>query len=113
MAKSYLIHCAPSPINGIGLFASQRLQCGHYIGTYEGPSAKRNGKYVLWVHDEAGRLEGRCGKNLLRYLNHSHKPNSAFEGFDLFALRTIKVGEEITFDYTCGEPDAENYFPII
>ena len=94
-----LVYVAPSPIHGRGLFAKQPIGPGSYIGTYAGPTAKRNGKYVLWVHGEDGSMEGRRGMNLLRYLNHSDKPNAEFDGFDLFALRAIAPQEEITINY--------------
>ena len=78
-----IVYVAPSPIHGRGLFARRSIVKGTYIGTYEGPQAKRNGKYVLWIHDDDGTLlEGRRGLNLLRYLNHSVEPNAEFDGFE-------------------------------
>ncbi len=49
--------------------------------------------YVTFREDEAAVA------NQLRYLNHSPKPNAEFEGAELYAIRAIKPGEEITFDY--------------
>ena len=94
-----LVYVAPSPIHGRGVFARQRIRKGHHIGTYEGPRAKRDGKYVLWVHEEGVEAEGRRGMNRLRYLNHADSPNAEFDGFDLYALKSIAPGDEITFDY--------------
>ncbi len=100
MKLKNLVYVDQSPIHGRGLFARQAIRKGSYIGTYEGPRAKRNGKYVLWIHEENGSvLEGRRGMNLLRYLNHSVIPNAEFNGYDLFAVRKIHADEEITFDY--------------
>ncbi len=93
-----------SPIHGKGLFARRRFRKGQYLGTYEGPETEENDTYVLWVEVEEGRWVGRDGKNLLRWLNHSNEPNAEFDGYDLYALRTIQPGEEITFDY--GEDPA-------
>jgi SET domain-containing protein len=90
---------APSPIHGKGLFARSHIKRETYIGTYEGPQAKKNGSHVLWVYDENDEIVGRRGLNKLRYLNHSDKPNAEFDGFDLYALRNIRPGEEITIDY--------------
>jgi hypothetical protein len=42
---------------------------------------------------------GRIGRNRLRFLNHAKDPNAEFDGFDLYALRAIAVGEELTIDY--------------
>ena len=88
-----------SDIHGKGLFALKRLRPGQYIGTYHGPMVKRNGTYVLWVEDEPGTWLKCDGKNILRYLNHNSNPNAEFDGFDLYALRNIQPGQEITFDY--------------
>lgn len=96
-----IVFVAPSVIDGRGVFAKARIKKGEYIGTYEGPRAKRNGKYVLWVMGN-GKAAGRCGKNQLRYLNHADRPNAEFEGFDLYARRTIGPGDEVTINYDVG-----------
>lgn len=98
-----LVYKAPSKIHGTGLFAARRFKGHEYIGTYAGPIARRNGRYVLWVTDEDGSETGVRGLNLLRYLNHAQKPNAYFDGVDLFAARRIEVGAEITFDYGWDE----------
>jgi SET domain-containing protein len=97
------VNKAPSPIHGTGLFARVAFAPGDYIGTYEGPAARRNGTYVLWVQDDGGWV-GRSGRNLLRWLNHQAPGNAEFDGFDLYARVTIQPGEEITFDYSGGLP---------
>ncbi len=99
-----LVFVAPSSIHGKGLFAKKRLPRGVFIGTYEGPQAKRNGSHVLWVYAEDEGPIGRRGMNALRYLNHADIPKAEFDGFDLFTVETINVGEEITIDYDSG-PD--------
>ena len=96
-----LVYRAPSPIHGHGVFAKVRIEADQYIGTYEGPQAKRDGTYVLWVYAEEGRPPvGRSGRNLLRWLNHQDEGNAEFDGFDLYARRDIEPGEEITFNYS-------------
>ena len=99
MKLSDIVYVAPSPIHGRGLFAKQPIQVDSYIGSYQGPTAKRNGTYVLWVYEEGEAPVGRRGLNMLRYLNHSDTPNAIFNGFDLYALKPIRPHEEITFDY--------------
>jgi SET domain-containing protein len=94
-----IVYVAKSAIHGNGLFARIPIPKGSYIGSYKGPNAKRNGTYVLWVIGERGEATGRSGRNQLRFLNHSARPNAYFDGFDLYALRTIRPDEEITFDY--------------
>lgn len=96
-----LVYAASSSIHGTGLFAGRAIGAGDYIGTYWGPEAKRNGMYVLWMYaeDYAAEMVGRCGRNLLRYLNHSKNGNCEFYDFDLYATEHIIKGTEITFDY--------------
>lgn len=94
-----LVYSGPSAIHGTGLFARLPIPKGAYIGTYEGPLARRDGRYVLWVYADDGSALGRSGRNLLRYLNHARPGNAEFDGFDLYARRRIRADEEITFDY--------------
>ncbi len=55
--------------------------------------------HVLWLIDEDGTETGILGCNELRYLNHSRDPNAEFRGADLYALRNIQPGQEVTFHY--------------
>jgi hypothetical protein len=96
-----------SLIHGRGLYARVKIEEGDYMGTYFGPEAQEDGSHVLWVEHEGGKWEGRDGKNLLRYLNHCGEPHAEFDGFDLYALKDIKKGEEITINYG-EEPDPEH-----
>lgn len=58
--------------------------------------------YVLWVEaDEDAEEEwiGYNGNNELRFLNHAKQPNGEMDGLDLYAIRDINAGEEITINY--------------
>lgn len=89
-----------SPIHGRGLFARRRIEPDEYIGTYEGPATQNDGMHVLWLwNEDRERWEGIDGTNEMRFLNHSSQPNADWWGEDLYALRMIEAGEEITFDY--------------
>lgn len=95
-----------SPIHGKGLFATARIRANTKLGTYQGTLTQDNGPHVLWYEDEQGQSVGIDGHNVLRYVNHSKRPNAVFLGPDLFSLVTIHPDTEITFDY--GEDwDAE------
>ena len=101
-----LFYVGESTIHGKGLYARVGIEEGDYMGTYSGPEAQENGSHVLWVEHDGGKWEGRIGMNLLRYLNHASEPHAEFDGFDLFAVKNIAEGEEITINY--GEdPDPE------
>lgn len=96
------VYRAASPIHGTGCFARVAIAAGELIGTYAGRPARRDGTYVLWVMEEGRAPVGRSGRGLLRWLNHQVPGNARFDGFDLYALRDIAPGEEITFDYGGG-----------
>ena len=66
-----------------------------------------NGSHVLWVEEGDGQWIGRNGQNILRYLNHCKKPHAEFNGFDLYAIKNIQEGEELTIDYG-EEPNPED-----
>jgi SET domain-containing protein len=88
-----------SPIDGKGVFAARRIRVGAHIGTFEGDPTTRDGLHVLWVLGDDGRYLGIRGHNALRYLNHSSGANAELRGTDLYALRNIQSGREITLDY--------------
>lgn len=88
-----------SSIHGKGLFASADIEQHSYLGEYEGPVVDDNGMHVLWAEIDEGEWIGRDGRNQLRYLNHSAEPCCEFDGFELFAIRPIRAGEELTINY--------------
>jgi SET domain-containing protein len=99
-----LCFVADSPVHGRGLFARHNIPADTWIGHYDGPQTRENGMHVLWV--EAGKDEGTGeewigydGVNELRFLNHARQPNGEMDGLDLYAIRDISPGEEITIDY--------------
>ncbi len=98
-ALSQNFFIAPSPIHGQGVFARRRFEIDSYLGRYEGPPTSDNDTYVLWVQQDNDEWLGIDGQNLLRFLNHSDTPNAAFYGDELYAIRPISGGDEITFDY--------------
>jgi len=91
-----------STIHGRGLFSKTRIKKDSYLGTYSGKKAVNDGMHVLWAEQEDGNWEGRHGQNVLRFLNHSRDPCCEFVVFDLYALRDIHVGEELTIHYGPG-----------
>jgi uncharacterized protein len=88
----------PSPIHGRGVFACRHVRRHECLGTFEGTRTRRNGTYVLWV-DDGDEVYGIRGSTALRYLNHSVRPNAVFRGDQLYALREIRPGTEITIHY--------------
>ncbi|MDE0886415.1 MAG: SET domain-containing protein-lysine N-methyltransferase [Myxococcota bacterium] len=99
MPRLERVEARVSPIHGRGVFAGRRVRRGGYVGTFEGRPTRRDGMYVLWVIDEDDHEVGVEGKNELRFLNHSSEPNAEFVGLELYALRNIQPGCEVTIHY--------------
>ncbi len=95
---SDVVYVGESSVHGKGLFAKRAIKKGECIGEFKGPETTVDGEHVLWVWGE-GRWIGRQGRNSLRYLNHSRRPNSAFHGFSLYALHPVTKSGEILIDY--------------
>jgi SET domain-containing protein len=99
---------------GVGLFTKVTLKKGDHIGFYTGKIltddlAESNkyveSRYLLWVCKDHWIFgEGRLSC-YTRYINHSSKPNAElvtsvrWKTARFKALKTIKAGEEIFFDY--------------
>ena len=106
--RNPLCQVADSPVHGRGLFARRDIPTGTLIGHYDGTLTKRNGMHVLWVEADTGENGtegdgetwlGYDGSNELRFLNHASRPNGEMDGRDLYAMRDICAGEEITIHY--------------
>lgn len=93
------VEVGTSPIHGKGLYACRRFRRDGYIATFEGRETDQDGMHVLWVLDDDDREVGIEGRNALRFLNHSLRPNAEFRGPDLHAIRNIQPGHEITIHY--------------
>lgn len=95
---------------GLGLFANREYKKGEQIIEYTGETVteeeanRRGGKYLFELNDN-WTIDGKGRSNTARYINHSCKPNAYPELTEdekqvfIFAKRTIKPGEEITYNY--------------
>lgn len=93
---------------GKGLFAGEPIKKGARILEYTGkpvPEADRLkdwGKYFFEV-GKGKVIDGNIKSNLARYINHSCVPNCEADGPEgkvyIWALRNIKEGEELSYDY--------------
>jgi SET domain-containing protein len=96
---------------GLGLFATQPIAKGGFIVAYRGvrighaEAERREARGARYIFEINGRwsIDGSNRRNLARYANHSCRPNaeSALSKGKLIlrAIRTIAVGDEITYDY--------------
>jgi SET domain-containing protein len=98
-------------LTGFGLFATKPIKKKSRIAEYRGPildqkeadRAERRGNRYLYEISTHRTIDGTARKNIARYFNHSCNPNAEsiiWRGrVFIKALRDIKPGEEITYDY--------------
>ena len=102
-----------SKIQGKGIFATKNYKKGDFV-------VKLTGKKIKWKYNEKTD-RNHCanwtgiGNDLwidpdfpLSRINHSCNPNLGIKGKIMFyALRNIKAGEELTFDYSTSEKEID------
>ena len=98
-------------LTGLGLFATRLIKKRTRIAEYKGPilaaddaeKAERRGNRYLYEVSKNRTIDGTPRSNLARYANHSCNPNAEsviWRGrVFIKALRDIKPGEEIVYDY--------------
>ena len=111
-----------SKIDNLGLYAAKDIKKGSKVIEYKGKvitrkEAEENPKYdndkaiYLFNLNKRYDLDGDFKFNTARLINHSCNPNCEVAGKGLklwiFALRDIKKGEELSYDYGFGFD--ENY----
>lgn len=111
-------------MNGTGLRAEQDIKDGEFVSEYIGeiinlkqmnarckklcPSEKNH--YILMLNNSRGLfIDARVKGNLARFMNSSCKPNcetqvwidedTQLQHVGIFAVKDIKAGEELTFNY--------------
>ena len=93
---------------GLGLFATRPYKKGEHIIEYFGRTISREeeytskSKYLFEVHSRK-TIDGTARENFARYINHSCRPNCepniAKGRVWIDAIRGIKPGEELSYDY--------------
>jgi hypothetical protein len=98
------VYVAKSDI-GLGVFAARTVEKGAFLLTFEGPPfaashpihQSEQGANLLQVDETMYLMPQPPGV----YVNHSCQPNAGLiETTTLIALRAIRAGEEIRFDYS-------------
>ena len=115
------LYVAPSKLVGKGLFAGTSIPARAKVGEFEGEriglrEARRRAKgrrIVAIVELERHALDATRMKHGFRFINHSCAPNTFFritpERAEIYALRDIRRGEELTVDY--GESQHDGTLP--
>lgn len=109
-----------SAIEGRGLFATSRARArtklgymaGELISRAEARRRARTRKRIAIVELAAGgAVDGHAGGNEFRFTNHSCTPNAFIRTYrgrvEIWALRDIEPGEEVTCDYGDSQHDGK------
>src|SRR3974390_1118658 len=109
--ETTLIAFRPSAIHGLGGFATRDIATGARVIEYTGlkinkteslRQCEHNNQFIFTLN-EVEDLDGDVPWNPARLLNHSCVPNCDAELVDhriwIVARRSIRAGEEITFNY--------------
>jgi hypothetical protein len=99
------IETRPSPIHGIGVFATRDIRPGEAFARYSGKQVDREGVYVVTRRTRSGGARRYELTGKLKHLNHSCRPNARIAGFELVATRWIRGVQEVTIDYGLGACD--------
>lgn len=117
-AKSKQVVFKSSAIHGTGGFARADIPSGTRVIEYVGElitkqeslaRCERSNEYIFAIDDQHD-LDGNVDWNPARFLNHSCEPNCEAQFLEgriwLVAIREIRAGEELTFNYSY---DLEDY----
>lgn len=110
-----------SSIVGKGIFAKKKIKKGELICIWDGDLANekmlkllspKEQSYALQIYDNFWYVTfNRKSLEATDFFNHSCDPNIGIKGqVVLVAIRDIKPGEEITFDYSFTEADPKYKF---
>lgn len=93
---------------GRGVYAKKKISKGSVIAAFDGPIYDDD--YEPWTEDmfnhaiQIGPKKWRDSKGLARLINHSCDPNCGIKKrTHIVAMRDIKAGEQITWDYEMTE----------
>jgi SET domain-containing protein len=122
-SKEKKIEARLSPIHGNGVFATEAIKKGERIVRYKGKlrtheevdeeygDEDENGHTFLFTLNDDYVIDANVDGNIARWINHSCKPNCESEIEEnakgkrhkdkvfIHALRDIKPGEELTYNY--------------
>jgi SET domain-containing protein len=97
---------------GLGLFAIEHIKKRAFIAEYSGElittaeAERREARSLRYLYEINSRwtVDGSTRRNIARYANHSCRPNAESDTTRdrkviLRAIKNIKPGDEITYDY--------------
>jgi uncharacterized protein len=121
IVQNDLFEVRPSAIHGTGVFARVEIAEGTKVLEYVGERLtkeeslrrRQDGNFFVFTVTDDFDIDGDVDWNLARFINHSCAPNCEAEEDDeriwIIALRRIRAGEELTFNYGYDLQDYEEH----
>lgn len=110
-----------SAIHGMGMFAKTDIPAesrileyvGERVDKKESERRRKAGNFFVFIVTDDFDIDGLVDWNPARFINHSCGPNSEAreeeEQIWIYALRDIKAGEELSFNYGYDLQDYEEH----
>lgn len=101
----------PSPVHGLGIFATKAISTDEFIGDYIGEAMTKaefkarygnDIRYTYWTKQNFPNTKVYCAKekrNFITYINESMNPNVFLKKRKLYACRAIVAGDELFLRY--------------
>ena len=111
----------PSKIHGTGVFARSNIPSetpiieyvGERVSKEESERRRKAGNFFVFIVTDEFDIDGLVEWNPARFINHSCGPNCEAQQEDehiwIYALRDIRAGEELTFNYGYDLQDYEDH----
>ena len=107
------VYTSKTKNKGKGLFAGENIKKGELIFKFKGKIIKKYRAYdskawigSRWLGIGKALWLDTSKNNPGYYINHSCNPNTGIqEKLNVIAMKDIKKGEELTFDYSISEED--------
>lgn len=110
--QKFAVEVHPSPIDGQGAFAGERIPSGRKIGEIRGEAisvkeARRRARGLARIMivelSDQWAIDASQSADPLRFTNHSCQPNTVFRirqgRLEFYAMRDVQAGEELTVNY--------------
>ena len=110
--QKYVVHNAPSQIDGTGAFAGEAIPARRKIGEIRGETISvheawervKHVERIMMIEISPRRaVDASRSSDPLRFTNHSCTPNAVLRirqgRIEIYAMRDIAPGEEITCNY--------------
>jgi SET domain-containing protein len=116
-----LYEVRPSRIHGMGVFARVDIPAGTRVLEYVGERVtkeeslrrRQGGNFFVFIVTDQFDIDGAVDWNPARFINHSCAPNCEARMEDeriwIIALRDIRAGEELGFNYGYDLQDYEDH----